>query len=476
MLSITMSPTSALPSASFTALSISFSCSSKLYGSEKRMFFTTTTKSSPQICWRRSSDTPSVSMYITLRPARTTFRASCKQKFVLPLPASPCRSVMQPSSTPPPRRSSRAREPRATFIAWTKSPRPLRLRSLRRKERQVGPVVGPHDDRVCGPSLRRGAHGPRLLGLRMDRDDLAGLQVFDLRHEALRVDALRAPHVFRLEAPRLAARQVPQDDERPDRRHLGEGVLVSHHVADMERAQADEGRHAIHLAALLLAEQLRRRGHAPAERLRELAGERLAESVRAQVEIEAAVDLLDPRDEGPRISGPVHAGDHERSHAAHFPRREFAAVATHLQGAFEVPAPLLLARIAERGLDPHADSEVLDGLQVLEPSERLDRQREVVRVLLAGDVRERDAFPRGHLRDRLAKESREREFAVDLRPARFQAEGAAGRAAFDVEDLRRRDDRMLLQEIPGAEALIRRPFGPALDAKHLRRFVRHGAT
>src|SRR3989449_8685370 len=377
---------------------------------------------------------------------------------------------MQPSSTPPPRRSSRARQPRATFIAWTKSPRPLRLRSLRRKERQVGPVVGPPADRVCGPSLRRGAHGPRLLGLRMDRDDLAGLQVFDLRHEALRADALRAPHVFRLEAPRLAARQVPQDDERPDRRHLGEGVLVARHVADMERAQADEGRHAIHLAALLLAEQLRRRGHAPAERLRELAGERLAESVRAQVEIEAAVDLLDPRDEGPRISGPVHAGDHERSHAAHFPRREFAAVATHLQGAFEVSAPLLLARIAERGLDPHADSEVLDGLQVLEPSERLDCQREVVRVLLAGDVRERDAFPRGHLRDRLAKESREREFAVDLGPARFQAEGAAGRAAFDVEDLRRRDDRMLLQEIPGAEALIRRPFRSALDAKHLGRF------
>src|SRR5439155_2191510 len=226
-----------------------------------------------------------------------------------------------------------------------------------------------------------------------------------------------------------------------------------------------EGRHTVHFAALLLAEQLRGRGYAPAERLRELAGERLAECVRAQVEVEAAVDLLDPRDEGRRIPGPVHAGDHERSHAAHFLRREFAAVSADLQGALEVPAPLLLARIAESGLDPHADSEVLDGLQVLEPPERLHRQREVVRVLLAGDVRERDAFPRGQLRDRLAKESREGELAGDLGSARFQAEGAAGRAAFDVEDLRRRDDRMLLQEIPGAAALIRRPFGPALDAK-----------
>src|SRR6266705_1134936 len=476
MLSMTISPTSGLPSVILTAFSISFSCSSKLYGSEKRMFFATTSKSSPQICRSRSRDTPSVSMKITLCPPRTTFRASCKQKFVLPLPASPCRSVMQPSSTPPPRRSSRARQPRATFIAWTKSPRPLRLRTLRREERQVRPVLGPHDDRVCGPVFRRGPHGPRFLGLRMDRDDLAGLQVFDLCLESLRVDALRASHIFGLEAPRLAARQVHQDDERPDRRHLREGFLVSHHVADVERAEADEGRDAVHLAALLLAEQLRGRGHATPERLRELAGERLTEGVRAQVEVEAAVDLLDPRDERRRIPGPVHAGDHERSHAAHFLRREFAAVSADLQGAFEVPAPLLLARIAERGLDPHADSEVLDGLQVLEPSERLHRQREVVRILLSGDVRERDAFPRGQLRDRLAKESREREFAVDLGPARFQAEGAAGRAAFDVEDLRRRDDRMLLQEIPGAEASIRRPFGPALDAKHLRRFVRHGAT
>src|SRR5436189_269384 len=92
---------------------------------------------------------------------------------------------------------------------------------------------------------------------------------------------------------------------------------------------------------------------------------------------------------------------------------------------------LVLARIAQRGLDPHADSEVLDGLQVLEPPERLHRQREVVRVLLAGDVRERDAFPWGQLRDRLAKESREGELAVDLGPARFQPEGAAGRASFE---------------------------------------------
>src|SRR2546428_10748944 len=207
MLSITMSPTSGLPSASLTAFSISFSCSSKLYGSEKRMFFATTSKSSPQICRSRSRDTPSVSMKITLRPERTTFRASCKQKFVFPLPASPWRSVMQPSSTPPPRRSSRARQPKATFIAWTKSPRPLRLRSLRREERQVRPVLGPHDDRVCCPVFRRGTHGPRLLRGRVDRDDPAGLQVFDPPLEALPVDALRASHVLPLGAPRLPRAQ-----------------------------------------------------------------------------------------------------------------------------------------------------------------------------------------------------------------------------------------------------------------------------
>src|SRR2546428_829162 len=172
---------------------------------------------------------------------------------------------MQPSSTPPPRRSSRARQPKATFIAWTKSPRPLRLRSLRR----------------------------------------------------------------------------------------------------------DEGRPAVPLAALLLSDQFRGRGHDPAERLRELAGERLAECVLAQVKVQATVDFLDPRYEGRRIPGPVHAGDDERSHAAHFLRREFTAVAPDLQDAFEIPASLLLARIAERGLDPHADSEVLDGLQILEPPERL---------------------------------------------------------------------------------------------------------
>src|SRR5467141_1111067 len=272
---------------------------------------------------------------------------------------------MQPSSTPPPRRSSRARQPRATFIAWTKSPRPLRLRTRRRKERQVRPVLGPDDDRVGGPVFRRGAHGPRLLGLRMDCDDLAGLQVFDLRLEPLGVDALRASHVFRLEAPRLAGRQVSQDYERSDRRHFGEGFLVSHDVADVERAEADEGRHAVDLAALLLAEQLRGRGHAPAERFRELAGERLAECVLAQVKVQATVDFLDPRDEGCRIPGSVHASDHERSHAAHFLRREFAAIAPDLQDAFEITASLLLARIAYRWLDPHADLEFLDRLRFL---------------------------------------------------------------------------------------------------------------
>src|SRR2546427_9433405 len=100
---------------------------------------------------------------------------------------------------------------------------------------------------------------------------------------------------------------------------------------------------------------------------------------------------------------PFHALNQQPSHAAHLLRLEFATVSADLQGAFEVPTPLLRARIAERRLDAHAKPKVLDGLQILEPSERLDGQREVVRVLVAGDLGESYPFPRRELRGSLAK-------------------------------------------------------------------------
>src|SRR3989441_673094 len=299
---------------------------------------------------------------------------------------------------------------------------------------------------------------------------LAAPQAFDLRLKPLRIDASRGPHVFRLETPRFAGRQVAKDDERSDRRDLGEDALVSHDVSDVERTEADEGRHPVHLAALLLAEQLRGRGNAPSERLRDLAGERLAEGVRAQIEVEASMDVLDARDESPRISAAVHAREDKGPYPADFLRREFAAVPAHLEDPYEIPAPLLLTRIAQGRFDSHAHPEVLDRLEGLESPERLDGQREVVRVLFTGDMREGHAFPRRELPDVLTQEPCEREPAADLGPARREPERAAGGASIQVEDVRRRYDRMLLQEVPGAEALVGRPFRSALDAKHLRRF------
>src|SRR5256712_7551611 len=182
------------------------------------------------------------------------------------------------------------------------------------------------------------------------------------------------------------------------------------------------------------------------------------------------MDVLDARDEGARIPGAVHAREDEGPHSADLLRREFAAVPAHLQDPFKVAAPLLLTRIAEGRLDSHAHPEVLNRLEGLEPPERLDGQREVVRVLVAGDVGEGHALPRRKFPDVLTQEPCERELAVDLGPARRQPERSARGASIQVEDVRRRHDRMLLQEIPGAKTLVGRPFRPALDAKHLRRF------
>src|SRR3989304_2502822 len=118
MLSITMSPTSGFPSASLTAFSMRVSCSSKLYGSEKRTFFATISNSSPQIWRRRSSDTPSVSMKITLRPDLTTFRESCRQTCVFPLPASPPGG----KAPDPALESFRIEAPRASDVPWLEPP------------------------------------------------------------------------------------------------------------------------------------------------------------------------------------------------------------------------------------------------------------------------------------------------------------------------------------------------------------------
>src|SRR6059036_2425529 len=166
---------------------------------------------------------------------------------------------MHPSSTPPPRRSSRARQPRATFICIDKVPAPFKP-----SKAPAAPWTGTRPPgsrrRPLARSDPRGAGAPASLPpTPVDRDDLAAVKAFDLRLKPLRIDASRGPHVFRLEAPRFAGRQVAKDHERLDRRHLGEDALVSHDVSDVERTEADEGRHPVHLAALLLAEQLRGR-------------------------------------------------------------------------------------------------------------------------------------------------------------------------------------------------------------------------
>src|SRR5207244_2352424 len=148
-------------------------------------------------------------------------------------------------------------------FASTESRRPLSLRRPRRQPGQVRAFRGPDDDRPRGPIFGARAHGSRFLGLRVDSDDLAALQAFDLRLKPLRIDASRGPHVFRLEAPRFAGREV-------------------------------------------------------------------------------AKDVLDARDERPRIPGAVHAREDKGPHPADFFRREFTAIPADLEDPFKIPAPLLL--------------------------------------------------------------------------------------------------------------------------------------
>src|SRR5205823_2056225 len=84
----------------------------------------------------------------------------------------------------------------------------------------------------------------------MDRDELSGIEPGELRLKTLRVDPVRSADVLRLEAPRLARREVSQDDERSDRRDFRDGPLVAHDIALLEGRQADEGRDPVELAAL----------------------------------------------------------------------------------------------------------------------------------------------------------------------------------------------------------------------------------
>ena len=86
----------------------------------------------------------------------------------------------------------------------------------------------------------------------MDRDELSGIEPGELRLKTLRVDPVRSADVLRLEAPRLARREVSQDDERSDRRDFRDGPLVAHDIALLEGRQADEGRDPVDLAALPL--------------------------------------------------------------------------------------------------------------------------------------------------------------------------------------------------------------------------------
>src|SRR3972149_9731619 len=126
---------------------------------------------------------------MTFFPRRTAFRAPWGPPFVCPPPASPWRRVMQPSSSPPPRRSSRARTPTGTFIARARAPSPLTLRGVPREGGQERRVRGPNDD---GPAPLQGAaerDGALGSGLGMGRDD----RVVGVRRPAARGGGARGP-------------------------------------------------------------------------------------------------------------------------------------------------------------------------------------------------------------------------------------------------------------------------------------------
>src|SRR5713226_9011665 len=303
--------------------------------------------------------------------------------------------------------------------------------------------------------------------MRVRGDDLAGREPHQTRLEPLRLDPPRAADVLRLESSRFARGEVPQHHERMDRGHFRDGALVPDDVALLKRGESDERRDAVHLAALLLAEQFRGGRHGPAERPRDFAGEPFRQGVLAQVDIEASVDFLDPRDERFRVVRSVDAHRDEGSDVPDLARGQFPVLSADLQDALVVPSSLLLARITDGRLDSDSQVEVLDGSEVPEPTDRLHRDREVVRVLLSRDLRERHPLIRRERGQRIAKELGNHELAVHLRPAGADSVSAAGLAALDVEGLDRLYHGIPFPEALRAEALVDGALCPALDAEHL---------
>src|SRR3990172_7679201 len=127
---------------------------------------------------------------MTFFPRRTAFRATWRQRFVFPLPASPWRRGMHPSSSPPPRRPPRARPPPGTCIARARAPSPVTPRGGPREGGQEGRVRGPNDDGPAPLQGTAGRDGALGSGLGMGRDDrVVAVRRLEVRGEALRVHA-----------------------------------------------------------------------------------------------------------------------------------------------------------------------------------------------------------------------------------------------------------------------------------------------
>src|SRR5256886_9634354 len=141
------------------------------------------------------------------------------------------------------------------------------------------------------------------------------------------------------------------------------------------------------------------------------------------------MDLRDSRHEGLRGLGPIDARDDERSEGPHLSGSEFAVLPANLEDSFVVSSALLLARIAQRRLDPDTEVEILDRCKVPKPTDRLHGHREIVRVFLPRDLRAPDPFVRRGGRERLAEGLGEGELAAPLGPSRAAPEGTTRLAA-----------------------------------------------
>src|SRR5439155_9145399 len=90
-------------------------------------------------------------------------------------------------------------------------------------------------------------------------------------------------------------------------------------------------------------EQFRRGRHRAAEGPCEIPREPLGQRVRADVEVEAAMDLFDAGDEGLRVLRPIDAGGDERPRGPHLARRELAVLPADLEDSFVIPSALRTA-------------------------------------------------------------------------------------------------------------------------------------